>query len=315
MAKKVSRRRFLKETAVGTAGAAMFLSCEEKALTDKQGVVADGPPVEGMPTGKIGNLTISRLICGGNLISGYAHARDLIYVSPLVRTYNTDEKIMDTFELCEQNGINTVIADPREQPIRVIQKYWKQRGGKMQWISEGHPEVNDLKTNLQKAIDNGASAVYVQGAKGDMFVREGHVDLLGKCVDFIKSNGLPGGIGGHMLEVVVACEKAGLKPDFYMKTLHHLKYWSAQHPERHDNLWSREPEETVEFMKKVKTPWIAFKALAAGAIHPKEGLRYAYSSGADFVAVGMFDFHVRNNAALAVDIISKVGQRERPWTA
>ena len=77
MADKVSRRRFLKETAVGTAGAAMFLSCEEKSLTERQGAVDDGPPVEGMPTGKIGDLTISRLICGGNLISGYAHARDL----------------------------------------------------------------------------------------------------------------------------------------------------------------------------------------------------------------------------------------------
>jgi len=38
-----------------------------------------------LPAGKIGNVTISRLICGGNLVSGYAHSRDLIYVSPLLK--------------------------------------------------------------------------------------------------------------------------------------------------------------------------------------------------------------------------------------
>jgi len=39
-----------------------------------------------VPMGKIKGYDISRLICGGNLISGYAHSRDLIYVSHLVQS-------------------------------------------------------------------------------------------------------------------------------------------------------------------------------------------------------------------------------------
>ena len=35
-----------------------------------------------MPMGKIGKLQVSRLICGGNLISGFAHSRDLVLVQP-----------------------------------------------------------------------------------------------------------------------------------------------------------------------------------------------------------------------------------------
>jgi len=35
--------------------------------------------------GKIGRLSISRLICGGNLFSGFAHSGDLVYVSSLLK--------------------------------------------------------------------------------------------------------------------------------------------------------------------------------------------------------------------------------------
>ena len=290
MPKKINRRKFIANTAVGAAGASVFLSCEEKALLEKPRKLETEPPVTGLQTGKIGSLTVSKLICGGNLISGYAHARDLIYVSPLVKRYNTDQKILDTLQLCEENGINTVIADPRELPIRIFQTYWKERGGKMQWISESYPTPTDVESTIRKAIDSGAAAVYVQGAAGDKLVGDGNVETLGKAVDYIKSNGLTAGIGGHRLEVIVASEKAGLQPDFYMKTLNAKKYWSAQAAEPHDNIWATAPEETIEFMKTVDKPWIAFKTLAAGAIHPREGLRYVFANGADFAVVGMFDW-------------------------
>jgi len=37
-----------------------------------------------VPFSTIKDLKISRLLCGGNLISGFAHSRDLVYVSPLI---------------------------------------------------------------------------------------------------------------------------------------------------------------------------------------------------------------------------------------
>ncbi len=68
-------------------------------------------------------------------------------------------------------------------------------------------------------------------------------------------------------------------------------------------------------MRTVKKPWIAFKVLAAGAIHPRNGFRFAFENGADFVNVGMFDFQVREDAVLARDIIGEVvgKARARPW--
>ena len=68
-------------------------------------------------------------------------------------------------------------------------------------------------------------------------------------------------------------------------------------------------------MKTVAKPWIAFKILAAGAIHPREGFKYAFESGADFICVGMFDFQVIEDCLIAVDTLKTAGARQRPWRA
>jgi hypothetical protein len=316
MSEQVDRRDFIKASVAVAAGAAVGMGRGQA----KAGVSETG--VAGMPLGRIKNLTLSRLISGGNLISGWAHARDLRYVHHLMANYNTEAKVLETLEILEESGVNAIIADPRKKPMDIFKAHWK-RGGKIQWIAEGHPTPEDLKTNIKASIDWGASAVYLQGVIGDRWLKEGHVDKLGECVDFIKSQGVPGGLGAHLLDVIVNAEARGFDADFYVKTLHHSNYWSARRPDQGtdvvnnnaDNFWEPTPEETIQFMRTVKKPWIAFKTLAAGAIHPNSGFKYAFEGGADFICVGMFDFQVREDAIITKKTLDELKSRDRAWYA
>jgi len=333
---QVNRRGFIKRSVATGAGVVLGLhSFEEQNLLAQMSGAGTPNPIgltsgdTKMPLGQIKGLKISRIFCGGNLIGGWAHSRDLIYVSSLVKAYHTDEKIFQTFELAEEMGINAVLTNPVSD--KVINRYWNERGGKIQWFSDC-AWGKDIKEGIKRSIDSGAHAVYVQGGLADQAVRDGKVAAIGEALDYMREFNVPSGLGAHDLETVKACVKAGFKPDFWVKTIHPDNYWSAtpkenrrvfdvvgpttnEHGGYHDNMYCRNPQETIEYMSSLKEPWIAFKVLAAGAVRPQEGFRFAFEGGADFLCVGMFDFQVREDVIIAREILSGQIQRSRPWCA
>jgi len=336
MADKTDRRGFLNKTLLGAAGVGAACSLEEQILLAavEGGSSAEKPKPDvdpnSMPCGKIGNVTISRLFLGGNLIGGWAHSRDLLYVSKLFKAYNTEEKIFETLELAEQCGINTILIDPRDWGPVV--KYKTQRGGKIQTMVCIMPEADKVKTRdqIKEVVDLGANLVYTHGEVTDRHTMVGEIDVLGQAMDLIKEQGVPAGIGSHSLETPIACEKNKVANDFYVKTLHMDRYWSATPVENreewcwykgrsgervsyHDNMWCLDPDKTIAFMESVEKPWVAFKVMAAGAIPPRMAFSFAYRNGADFIVAGMFDFQVVEDAKVAIETLPKVDPRKRPW--
>lgn len=330
---RVNRRSFL-STSLAAAGAGAVAGGTPDALLAapqgaEQSPAKPAEPEAGpMPCGKIGNVSISRLLLGGNLISGYMHARDLKYVEPLFRAYVTEQKILETLRVAEEHGINTVF----ETGAPFVERYNREYNGHMQFIPHIRPEIDGdwrkFEDDVKHKIDTGAVAVYVWGVAGDKLVEAGAVDRLAKAVEFAKTLNVPVGVGGHSLMVPMACEKHGIPCDFYVKTLHSDQYPSATpKPLRkefiwlnggegwYDNMWCINPEETVEFMQSVTKPWLAFKVLAAGAFHPRQGFPHAFKSGADFIAVGMFDFQIRENSELVARLVRREANRPRPWRA
>jgi hypothetical protein len=344
MTQKTDRRCFLTKSVLGAAGiTAACSSIEENILTaaiedgsaqPSQGKkpLTDIPPGS-LKCGKIRDVSISRLLMGGNLIGGWAHSRDLMYASKLFTSYNTEAKIFETLELAQACGINTIQIDPRSwEPVL---KYNESRPTKMQTmicvpLLADRTKMND---EIKRQVDAGATLVYSHGGTTDShMMKGGSVDTIAQMVELIKAQGVPAGVGSHSLETPIACEGNKVDPDFYVKTFHSDRYWSAtpedrrveydwmrrnsgDHNANNDSMWCNNPEETAAFMEKVKKPWVAFKVMAAGAIHPRTAFSYAFRHGADFVIAGMFDFQVEMDVKLAIESVRKSDNRQRSWQA
>ena len=285
---------------------------------------AGAPPASAraaMPTGKIGGQEFSRLMMGGNLIGGYSHSRELAYVSTLMRRYNTEAKIRETLELGESQGI-TAINTWVMQENAALFDHWK-CGGKIKWFAQVRLDADGGFSQIQKAVDEGATGIHITGDGAESLLVQGKFDRVGETVQFIKSRKRLAGVAAHDLQVIVESEKAKLDVDFYQKTFHSHEYYTAPAPGDkepvgpHDNSWCSDPQAVIDFMATVKKPWIAFKILAAGAVQPRAGFPYAFNSGADFILVGMFDWQVEEDARLARRVVAAVSgpssKRTRPW--
>ncbi len=340
---QLKRREWLKGLAtlpvVGIFGFALYKkkkweSYEEQNLVDamtgasiKNLNVTELKELKGeIPKGKIKDTEFSRLILGGNLLSGYSHSRDLIYVSQLVKAYHHRDKIFATLLLAEKCGVNTLLTNPIMATM--IDEYWKRGIGKISFISDCagleydkgvYPTpYQEYLDRIQRAIDYGAVACYIQGETADYYMKNGRQKDLEGAIQLIRDNKVILGIGSHHIETIEACVAEGYEPDFWMKTMHHHNYWSARHEEWHDNMYCFNPARTIEFMESLPQPWIAFKTMAAGAIHPREAFRYAFENGADFVCAGMYDFQMVEDSNLALDALASYevrNNRKREWRA
>ncbi len=319
MTPNLTRRNFLKESLAATAVGTLALNARAEDAA-KNSEPAKTPAA--FPTGKIGDLQISRILLGGNLLTHFTHSRDLKYVYSLTAHYNTEAKILETLAIAEANGINTLSMHNPPEPMAILKKYRKQ-GGKIQWIiCPTAPVEGDMKTyteQVKELVDCGCEAIYLWGVRSDPLAAGGKMDLIAKAVEIAKEHGVPSGVGCHDLNVVAQCEKSKIPADFYIKTFHHHHYPSGPKPEQlvaahaeNPGYWCKDPQGTIDLMKTVTKPWLAFKIMAAGAIPPKDALPYAFNNGADHCLVGMFDFEIAEDAALARAAIANV-KRERPW--
>jgi hypothetical protein len=306
-------RRALLQTSLAAAVSRTFANEIRPSTAEERGT---------LPQGKIGDLKLSRMILGGNLLTHFTHSRDLKYVYNLTAHYNTDEKIMETLALAEANGINTVSMHNPPRPMSVLRKY-RSQGGKIQWIicptAKVTADMEEYKTQVRELIQEGCEAIYLWGVHSDKLIADGKIDLIAKAVEVAKEEGVPSGVGAHDLRVIAECEKNNIPADFYIKTFHHHNYPSGPKPAQiqapyseNPGYWCSDPNGVIDLMKTVTKPWFAFKVMAAGAIPPKDAFRYAFENGADHILVGMFDFEIQEDVELLKSILPTL-TRTRPW--
>ena len=315
--RKIDRRTFL-----GTSISTTTISLSSFSQNDEQNTPSNTNE-NTLPCGNIRGLKVSRLLLGGNLLTHFTHSRDLKYVYNLCAHYNTPEKIMETMQLAEKQGINTLVIHTVPDILKVLEDYRFKKGGKIQWIicPTAYPDADfDLyKEQVKQLIDIGLDALYLWGVTADRLVREKKISIIKKAVELGKENALPSGVGTHDLEVIKVCEKEKIEPDFYIKTFHHHNYPTGPKKEQLTEpyaeipgYWCKDPDETIQVMKDVEIPWIAFKVMSAGAIPPEDAFPYVFNNGADHILAGMFDFEIEQDAKIAKNAVENVN-RTRPW--
>ena len=236
-----------------------------------------------LPTVKLGKHDVTRLIIGGNPISGNSHQnRELDHE---MRDYYTMEKIKETLRQCEDAGINTWQSRGDNFIVRALNEH-RLDGGNLQWVAQTASERRDTISNIHQISEYNPIAIYHHGSRTDHYYRRGTFEEVERAVDEIRSLGTTAGVGTHMPEVVAHCEEIGLDPDFYLLSVYNLT-------ERGEGYDPEDRVKATEMIRKVRKPFLLIKVMAAGRNEPNEAFRFLFRNikPTDAAVVGMYTKH------------------------
>jgi hypothetical protein len=272
-----------------------------------------------LPTIRLGNHDVTRLICGGNPISGISHYssemdRDMLY-------YYTMPRLQELLDECWRQGINTVQTRGDRHTMRMYLEH-RENGGRMQWIAQTASEFADIHANIDQICDFEPIAIYHHGTHTDNSWHEGKIDQVADYLKSIHDRGVAAGIGTHIPEVVAYAEEHSWETDFYMCCFYNLArgYKAAPAVERHAYEEERypegDPDRMTAVMREVKKPCLGFKLMAANRkCGTPESVRAAFEYAfanikpTDGVVVGMFPKYSNQPAENAKHVAEIVGAK------
>ena len=219
-----------------------------------------------IPRIKLGNVDVSRLIMGGNIISGTSH------ISPEkdreMQEFYTMPRIQEAFDTCWENGINTVQMRIDAHIVRALMEH-RLNGGKLNWIAQTAPEYRSLENNLRMANKIGPIAVYYHGTVVDNLYQCGDIEGIKSGLRTLRLLGVPVGLGTHIAEVLIRADEEEWGADWYMSCVYNIMkkgHVSSSITGKFisDETYDEEDRNLMfDAIKKVKKPCMAFKILGA----------------------------------------------------
>jgi hypothetical protein len=272
-------------------------------------------PAPLLPTIKLGQHNVTRLIVGSNPFSGYAYS--LPSLSEHMKEWFTPANVAATLRLAEQSGINThqlgYIPASVDHLLRL-----KDEGLRLQWLALSN---NDMATDpavIARVARQGPMAIVHHGGVTDRHFRAGEH---GKVQDFLKrvrDAGVLVGMSAHLPESIAYAEEHNWDVDFYMASFYQL----TRPPEQTRRLAAElpvgttflegDPARMCAVIRAVSKPCLAFKILAAGRVAESRGgleqaFRFAFDhiKPTDAVIVGMYP-RFRDEAAENAAIVRRL---------
>jgi hypothetical protein len=290
---ETSRRGFLSRLALGAAGAGLAVS----GRVTTQGTARTESRSAGslLPTIRLGEHQVTRLVVGSNPISGYS------YMGPIMdrhmREYFTPERVVEFLSNCESAGINThQFSDPALMTgvIRTL----RERGSKMKFIClHAGGEVEQVVRDTQPI------AVAHHGGVTDRLFRAGQSTQVRDFVKRVHDAGVLAGVSAHNPDCIKRIADEGWPVDFFMTCFYYLtrsKEDLAKMPpvatlQIGYSFFASDPTVMTAVARQVNQPCLGFKILAAGRKcgdkqTVQEAFRFAFEhlKPTDGVIVGMY---------------------------
>lgn len=254
-----------------------------------------------VPTVAFGKHRISRLIVGGNPVSGNSHVSGQL--SREMTDYFNAANVKKLLGDCERAGINVWQSRGDNHVMRLLHEY-RQGGGKIQWIAQTASELEDIPRHIRSMAAFGAIGIYHHGARTDAFWHSGKIDRVREVVKVMRDSGVRAGVGTHIPEVIEYIESNNWNVDFYMTCVYNL----SRTPAEASRLAGREvkgeyfrDEDRPEMLKRVRQTskqCLIFKVYGAGRHCDSPGRRAAavqlaarYAKHSDAMVIGMFPKH------------------------
>ena len=254
----------------------------------------------GLPTVRLGELEVSRFILGSNPFWGYSHKSPQL--DEEMRRHHTDERIMQVLDEAADCGLTALASPPDERWVNIWARY-REKGGRLKvWISQCHGNPDQMPEEIDRSIQAGAKAIFIQGLRVEEQFGLGNFDVLRSWIERIKEAGLPAGAAAHWPEVHPELERRGFPTDFYYQCFYNVS--------KGNDYRAAEREKAMATIRELDKPVIAYKILAAGRLPASEGFEYAFNHIArkDGVCVGIYAQkaidQIRQNATYTATLTS-----------
>jgi hypothetical protein len=284
------------------------------------GVAAAAPELsasESMPTIRLGEHSVSRLIVGGNPISGNSHIN--AQVSREMTDYFTAANVKKLLSRCERVGINTWQSRGDRHILRLLHEH-RLEGGNLHWIAQTASELGNIPAHIRSiAATAKPIAIYNHGSHTDAQWKAGKMNLVREHCKIMRDSGVLAGVGTHNPEVIDFVESEGWDVDFYMTCLFNLSRPREEtvrltsSPVNGELFRDADREEMLKRVRQTSKPCLIFKVYGAGRHcqspeRMRDALRlvFRYAKPTDAVVIGMFPKHteqVQENCRLTAEAI------------
>jgi hypothetical protein len=284
------------------------------------GIAAAAPALattDKMPVVNFGGHTVSRLIVGGNPISGNSHIDAAASLE--MTDYFTAENVKKLLRRCEQAGINAWQSRGDRHILRLLNEY-RLEGGSLQWIAQTATELANIPAHIRSiAATAKPIAIYNHGSHTDTHWKLGRMNVVREHCRIIRDCGALVGVGTHIPEVVDYIEFEGWDVDFYMTSLFNLTRTQeeanllAGTAVRGEYFRDADREGMLQRVQRTSKPCLIFKVYGAGRhCHSAERMRdalrlvFRYAKPSDAVVIGMFPKYreqVNENSSLVAEAI------------